>query len=461
MSFEFSILITCAIIIGVLAIANGLVAYMILAERKIAAYMQDRVGPNRAFFGILQPIADGVKFLLKEEVIPDHVDKLFYMIAPAIALMTAFMAVSVVPFGATSVAPSLIDHRSGSLTEGKMVFPKTNLELQEVLNADRSFSKSKNIASYEENLQRYNSQIQMVIAPHVDISVVFVFAVGSLAVYGVILGGWSSNNKYSLMGSLRSSAQLISYEIPLGLSVIGVVLVSGSLNFEKIIQFQIENGWNVLFQPLAMILFVTSIFAECNRLPFDLPECEQELVAGYHTEYSSMKFALFLLGEYTHMITTSFLLVNMFFGGWHLPFITTPGDYSLVGVVLKSLVLVGKMLCFIGFYMFVRWTILRFRFDQLMNLAWKVMMPLALLSFVLVVIVQHFQPMGEQSKWFMMIASLFVLLVSGWIGLRLPKKQAKVSLPYLGHGSGYIKHIEYTSANWSKVETIPGSTYES
>jgi len=196
MSFEFSILITCAIIIGVLAIANGLVAYMILAERKIAAYMQDRVGPNRAFFGILQPIADGVKFLLKEEVIPDHVDKLFYMIAPAIALMTAFMAVSVVPFGATSVAPSLIDHRSGSLTEGKMVFPKTNLELQEVLNADRSFSKAKNIASYEENLQRYNSQIQMVIAPHVDISVVFVFAVGSLAVYGVILGGWSSNNKY-------------------------------------------------------------------------------------------------------------------------------------------------------------------------------------------------------------------------------------------------------------------------
>ena len=461
MSLDFSLITTGILIVAVLAVANGLVAYMILAERKISAYMQDRVGPNRTFYGILQPIADGVKFLLKEEVIPRHVDHLFYMLAPAIALMTAFMAISVVPFGSTSAPPALVDHRAGSATNGNVVFPNPVNDLKSILDADREHAQKNNGIPYEKALQEYNSQVQFVIAPHVDISVVFVFAVGSLAVYGVILGGWSSNNKYSLLGSLRSSAQMISYEIPLGLSVLGVVLVTGSLNFEKIIQYQIDHGWNVLFQPLAMVLFATSVFAECNRLPFDLPESEQELVGGYHTEYSSMKFALFLLGEYTHMITTSFLVVNMFFGGWHLPFLTGAEDFSLVGMGLKLLILIGKMLCFIGFYMFIRWTILRFRFDQLMNLAWKVMMPLALSSFVCMAFLVHFRPMGEHTKWVMLPVSLFLLVLSGWVGLKIPARKPRTSLPFLGHGSGYSSQIEFTSPAWTRESVASGGSNES
>ena len=240
-----------------------------------------------------------------------------------------------------------------------------SIEYDAFIDADRSRALEKKSVSFEEQIKVYNSRIQFVLAPHVDIGFLFVFAIGSLGVYGVILGGWSSNNKYSLLGSLRSSAQLISYEIPLGLSVLGVVLVTGSLNLERIIQHQVDHGWNVLFQPLAMVLFATSIFAECNRLPFDLPESEQELVGGYHTEYSSMKFALFLFGEYTHMITTSFLMMTVFFGAWHLPFITDPNDFSIFGIALKFAVAAGKTIGFIIFYMLIRWTILRFRFDQL------------------------------------------------------------------------------------------------
>ncbi|MFO0843162.1 MAG: complex I subunit 1 family protein [Gemmataceae bacterium] len=228
-----------------------------------------------------------------------------------------------------------------------------------------------------------------------DIGVVFVLAVGSLAAYGIVLGGWSSNNKYSFLGALRSSAQLISYEIPMGMSILGVFLVTGSLNAERIIDHQAHQGWNLLFQPVACLLFITSVFAETNRVPFDLPEAEQELVGGYHTEYSGMKFALFFLGEYTHMITTSFLVIALFFGGWHLPF-GISGLEGVPGMVVKLIIFAGKMGLFIIFYMFIRWTIPRFRFDQLMGLAWKVMMPLALVSLLIVLFVRALPAAGER-----------------------------------------------------------------
>jgi NADH-quinone oxidoreductase subunit H len=266
----------------------------------------------------------------------------------------------------------------------------------------------------------------------VDVGLVFVFAVGSLAIYGIVLGGWSSNNKYSFMGSLRSSAQLISYEIPLGMSVLGVFLMAGSLNLEKIVEQQVRDGWNVFFQPLACLLFVTSLFAECNRVPFDLPEAEQELVGGYHTEYSGMKFALFFLGEYTHMITTSMVMVLVFFGGWNIPFVPRP-ENVWADAILCLVVIAVKMGLFIAFYMFIRWTIPRFRFDQLMALAWKVMMPLALLNLVAMLILRHYHPLGQYSHWLMLPISLVIFVGAAVVSLRMPAGPQKATVIVRGH----------------------------
>src|SRR5262249_23698671 len=348
-----------------LAAVLGTCAYLILVERKVAAWMQDRLGPNRVGpWGLLQPIADGLKFILKEDVIPSHVDKLFYMVAPAVAVSTALFALVVVPFGPTVAAP-------------QRIWPQSKTEQAALDEADPDF---------KEEVERSDERLQFVIAPHVDIGFLLVSAVGSLTVYGIILGGWSSNNKYSLLGSLRSSAQIISYEIPMGMSVLGVVLLSGSLNLERIIDQQVYvNGWNIIYQPLAFVLFLTAIFAECNRLPFDLPEAEQELVGGYHTEYSAMKFALFFLGEYAHMITTSFLIAALFLGGWYVPVVVGPGSHLALQLVAFAV----KMFAFILFSMFIRWTIPRFRFDQLMALAWKGFIPLTLINLVLVMVVQR------------------------------------------------------------------------
>jgi NADH-quinone oxidoreductase subunit H len=293
MELGFSFWITLLFIAIMMGVLQGTCAYLILAERKISAWAQDRLGPNRVGpWGLLQPIADGIKFLLKEDIIPSNVDKLFYLLAPSIAVSTALLAFAVVPFGPTTSPPVLLDYR---LDPPQAAWPQTVEEEKAILDADREHAAQTNDKTYMQKLAEYNDTVQFVIAPHVSIGIVFNFAVGSLAVYGVLLGGWSSNNKYSMLGGLRSSAQLISYEIPLGMSVLGVLLVTGSLNLETIINYQVNHGWNVLFQPLAALLFITSIFAECNRLPFDLPEAEQELVGGYHTEYSAMKFALFFL----------------------------------------------------------------------------------------------------------------------------------------------------------------------
>jgi NADH-quinone oxidoreductase subunit H len=323
-------------IIIVASVLMGAVAYLIYVERKIAAYAQDRIGPNRAGgefgipFGLLQPLADGAKMILKEGVVPTYVNKPLYMLAPFIAIIAALVAFAVIPFGPVG-AGGLIDFQ---------------------------------------------------IAPGVDIGILYIFAISSLAVYGVLLAGWSSNNKYSFLGALRSSAQLISYEIPLGLSIMGVVLAMSTLELNAMINWQDSHVWGVFISPVGFLIFLISAFAETNRLPFDLPESEQELVGGFHTEYSGMKFGMFFLGEYVHVINVSFMTVILFFGGWDLPFVLSQAQSGLLIAIIKCGVILFKVTLMILFIMWVRWTLPRFRYDQLMDLAWKSLIPLALVNLV-------------------------------------------------------------------------------
>jgi NADH-quinone oxidoreductase subunit H len=419
-----STIVTVCVVLGAVL---GFSAFLILVERKIAAYVQDRFGPNRVGpGGLLQPLADGLKFLLKEDIIPRRADKLLYLLAPALAVTTALLAIAVVPFGGTLPPPQRprttpappelaryqqsVQQYSGAVATvlaapsvGRLVLVTQLPERPTPPPALAKFFADRD--RYVQQSRAYRNSYQFVLAPNVDIGIVFVFAVGSLAVYGVILGGWASNNKYSLLGALRSSAQIVSYEIPLGLSIVGVVLMTGSLNLERIIQQQTHSGiWNFFVQPLACLIFISSAFAECNRLPFDLPEAEQELIGGYHTEYSALKFAMFFLAEYTHMITTSFLMVIVFFGGWHFPWIAEENARWF----WKLGVMGAKMGLFILFYMIVRWTIPRFRFDQLMSLAWKVMIPLALANVICVMVVKEL----GWSLWLLLPISLALLIAS-------------------------------------------------
>ncbi len=334
-------------ILVVVGVTQGAVAYLILVERKIAAWSQDRLGPNRAGpFGLLQPLADGAKMILKEDIVPGYVNKPLFILAPCVAIFTAVIAFAVVPFGPAGANAPYV---------GELHVP-------------------------------------FQIAPGVDIGILYIFAVGSLAVYGVILAGYASNNKYSFLGGLRSSAQMISYEIPLGVSVLGMILLSRSLQLDDIMNWQAGNGfwfipaWGIFVQPLGFLIFLVSAFAETNRLPFDLPESEQELVGGFHTEYSAMKFGMFFLGEYLHIITVSFLTVILFFGGWDAPFLTVD-QTGWIAAVFKTLVIIFKVALMILFIMWIRWTLPRFRYDQLMNLAWKTMIPLSLLNLVVTAIV--------------------------------------------------------------------------
>ncbi|MDB5306524.1 MAG: nqo8 [Gemmataceae bacterium] len=355
---EFDPVYLAIVIVGLMGGVLGVVGYLTLAERKVSAWIQDRLGPNRVGpGGLLQPLADGGKFFLKEEVIPAHVDKVFYLLAPAVAVITSLLAIAVVPFGPTVAPPD----------------PQPT------------------VAAFEAAQAEYRNHFSFVMAPGLDVGVLYVFALGSLAVYGVILAGWSANNKYSLLGALRSSAQIISYEIPLGLSVLGVFLIVGSLNLEKITAWQADHRtWLVLVQPLAFLLFLVSAYAEGSRLPFDLPEAEQELVGGYHTEYSSMKLGLMLMAEYVHLVTAGFIVSILFWGGWGFFGLENLLTDPVGGAVLKAAILIGKMLVYCGFALLIRWTIPRFRFDQLMNIAWKVMIPLALLNLLCVMVVLQF-----------------------------------------------------------------------
>jgi NADH-quinone oxidoreductase subunit H len=268
------------------------------------------------------------------------------------------------------------------------------------------------VQEHERQMASYRDQRTFAIAPGLDIGILFAFAIGSLVVYGVILGGWSSNSKYSLLGSLRSSAQIISYEIPLAMSVIGVFLMVGSVNLEKILDFQIHNGWFILYQPLAFLLFMVSVYAECNRLPFDLPEAEQELVGGFHTEYGSMKLGLMLMVDYIHMISTSFFMAILFFGGWHFPGLSNID--GVWGLVVKFLVLGVKVLFFLLLFLVVRWTIPRFKFDQLMALAWQVMLPLAIINLICVMVIKEFR----LSPWLLTVTSAATFMAAAVIATK-------------------------------------------
>jgi len=348
------------------------VAYTVWLERKVVGRIQNRWGPTRVGpFGLLQPMADGVKFLLKEDLTPPHVYKPLFIAAPLIAVICALTSISVVPFG--------------------------------------------------NSIRLFGHDIPLQITD-LNIGLLIILGVTSIGVYGVALAGWSSNSKYSLLGGLRASAQMISYELSLGLSLVGVLILSGSFSLREIVEAQSGHfwgflpKWNILYggQLVAFFIYLTAAYAETNRIPFDLPEAEAELVAGYHTEYSAMKFALFFLGEYAHMITTSFLIVALFFGGGHFPGLT--GD-SLGMQIVQLLVFAAKMSFFILFSMMIRWTIPRFRFDQLMGLAWKVLMPLAMANLVCVMIVLEFQ----LSKWWLTLASVLVFVAAGWIAGNWPR----------------------------------------
>ena len=364
-------LVTIAIVMG--ATLTGCM-YLVLAERKVSAWMQDRIGPNRVGpYGLIQPVADAIKILLKEGVIPSHVDKGLFLIAPAISMFTTMLAFAVVPFGPVDQAPSWL---------------------------------------------------RFIIVPNLDIGLVFIFAVGSLAVYGVILGGWASNNKYSALGSLRASAQVVSYEIPLGMSVLGVVLMSGTLNLEKILEQQAAGGimsWNIWFQPLAALIFYVSSLAESNRLPFDLSECEQELVGGYHTEYGGLRMVLFFIGEYTHLITISFLTSILFFGGWNFPVIAEPESVYFGAWLVKVLVLLGKVLFSVFLIMLIRWTIPRFRFDQLMELTWKVFLPLSIANIVMVMTVLQY----DINRWALLPISIVLFGLFGFFTVTAKQMEIK------------------------------------
>jgi len=340
MSFFLYKLILAAVIFG---ITLFVAAYSTYAERKVAAFLQDRLGPDRAGpYGILQPLADGLKFIMKEEFIPVVSNKLLFVLGPCIAMMTALMAGVVIPWGGTLII----------------------------------------------NGNQYSLQIA-----DLNIGILYVFGVVSIGVYGIMIGGWASNNKFSLLGAIRASAQMISYEIAMGLSIIALILTTGTLSLSDITAQQAGgvggdwNFWNVVYHPLGFLIFLVCAFAECNRTPFDLPECETELVGGYHTEYSSMKLGFYLFAEYINMFVSSAVISTLYFGGYNFPFMNNLGLEHNTITILGTLFLFAKIGFFIFFFMWIRWTIPRFRYDQLMNLGWKILIPLAVLNIFLTGIV--------------------------------------------------------------------------
>ncbi len=316
-------------------VSLGIAAYSTFSERKIAAFIQDRLGPNRAGpFGILQPIADGIKMIMKEEIIPLTSNRILFVAGPAITMITALMTSAVIPFG-----PDI-------------TINGTKVPLQ---------------------------------VADINIGILYVMGVVSLGVYGIMIGGWASNNKFALLGAVRASTQMISYELAMGMSIIAIIMTSGSLSLGDIVAAQHGSAgmnWNVLIQPLGFIIFLICAFAECNRTPFDLPESETELVGGYHTEYSSMKLGFYLFAEYVNMFISSAVITCLYFGGYNFPFMDVVAQSmgEIPFVILCVLVFFTKIIFFIFFFMWVRWTIPRFRFDQLMNLGWKVLLPLSVLN---------------------------------------------------------------------------------
>ena len=323
------------LIVVVFAITMVMAMYSTWAERKVAAFLQDRVGPNRAGWGgLLQPLADGMKLFAKEEFEPDTKNRFLFFVGPAIAMSTALMTSAVIPWG-----------------------DKLHIFGRDVI------------------LQ----------ATDIDGSLLYIFAIVSIGVYGIMIGGWASNNKFSLMGAVRAASQMVSYEVAMGLSVIALIMMTGTLSLKEISVQQSGMNWNVFYQPVGFLIFLICAFAETNRTPFDLAECESELIGGYHTEYSSMKMGFYLFAEYANMFISSAILAVLYFGGYNYPGMQWMVDN--VGVNTANILGIGvlfiKICCFIFFYMWIRWTIPRFRYDQLMNLGWKILIPLSIINIVI------------------------------------------------------------------------------
>ena len=346
-----SFLMTLLMAVVVVVVLMTFCAYAVLAERKISAWIQGRVGPNRTTLpiigdipvigpvltrlGVFQPAADGLKFLFKEDIIPDHVNRFYYMLAPILALIPALTTVAVLPFG------QFIDAAGA---------------------------------------------VKPLVVAHLDIGILFVVAVSSLGVYGIVIAGWASNNKYSFLGGIRASAQLISYELAMGLSLLPVFMWSAGSGEFGLSLFQVVESqktvWIGIWQPISALIFIVALFAETNRLPFDMPESEQELVGGFHTEYSSFKFGLFFVAEYAHIIIGSSVMVILFLGGWHpLPFLPLAVT-GVFGAFLSICIFLAKVFALVFFFMWVRWTLPRLRYDQVMNIGWKMLLPLALANLV-------------------------------------------------------------------------------
>jgi NADH-quinone oxidoreductase subunit H len=335
LSFDWAFIIEKLIMIAIIVFASlGIALYTTFGERKVAAILQDRPGPSRAGpFGLLQPLADGLKLITKEEIIPTHADKWLFILGPGLAMTASLLTCAVIPWG-TPV------HVFGRIVE---------LQIADI-----------------------------------NIGILYVFAVVSMGVYGIMIGGWASNNKFSLLSALRAASQAISYELAMGLALIGLLMTTGSLSLKTIVEAQVAgNWWNVVYQPLGFLIFFICAMAECNRTPFDLPEAENELNFGYHQEYSSMKLGFYLFAEYINMIMSSAIMASMYFGGYDLPFF----DESTVAPNIAAMIGVGtlliKIVLFIFLFMWIRWTIPRFRYDQLMSLGWKTMIPLALFNMLL------------------------------------------------------------------------------
>ena len=389
---QFGVSIVLALV--VIGVMQGAVAYCIYFERKIAGWIQDRYGPNRVGpWGLLQPIADGLKFFFKEDVVPWHVEKVLFVLAPGIIFLVAGIGFAAIPWG-------------GQLSlGGKLV--------------DIQVAKP-------------------------DIGLLYILGVASMGVYGIVLGGWASNNKYSFYGAVRATAQMISYEIPMGLCILVIVLTTGTLRLEAITAQQVSGfwlgfipQWNVFLHPLAFVILFITMLAEANRTPFDTPEAEQELVGGYHTEYSALKFGMFFLAEYSHMITASAFICVLFLGGWHLPWVpwTQPEATQWYAVLAKMVVLSGKIAFLIFLTMWIRWTLPRFRFDQIMRLAWQRLIPITLGLVVLTTTLVYF---GEQKTLPLALAGnilLLVLMLAAGGTARSEVTGRQANLPPIGAGA--------------------------
>jgi NADH-quinone oxidoreductase subunit H len=327
-----------SLVVIVFLISLGVAAYSTYFERKLAAWIQDRIGPDRAGpFGLLQPIADGVKMFMKEDFIPKNSDKWLFIMGPGISMFTALITSTIIPWGPP--------------------------------------------------IEIFGRQISLQIADF-NIGILFIFGVVSIGVYGIMIGGWASNNKYSLFGAIRASSQMISYELAMGISLITIILLTGSLSLTDIVKSQHGMNWNIFYQPVCFLIFFICSLAETNRAPFDLAECESELVGGYHTEYSSMKLGLFLFAEYVSMFISSALMAILFFGGYNFPGMDYFDGNTLA--ILGVLVFFTKTFLFIFVFMWIRWTIPRFRFDQLMHLGWKTLIPVAIINMLVTAIVIAF-----------------------------------------------------------------------